>query len=246
MPLGSAAWVDRPLNDAEPFVVKQQMSRSDAESAAAVLRISDRFWKFVCHNTNTGHFAAFRSRTRLHAGDSRLAAASRLRARARARAGSYGALPRCDAAVESSYHTHQARWLTWYARYRIAGQRDPIGLARGPLRHRVLVRDGYRFAWESASSPGPRYEPMDGRHGAQGLRVLVLPLRHEHKSSQPSRQLPHGRQGGADGPSTGIARFTRKRERVPPLQDGGQAAVAFLNRTLLGVPIPPLTIEIGV
>ena len=51
----------RPLNDAEPFVVKQQMSRSDAESAAAVLRIGDRFWKFVCHNTNTGHFAAFRS-----------------------------------------------------------------------------------------------------------------------------------------------------------------------------------------
>jgi hypothetical protein len=61
VPLGSAAWVDRPLSDAEPFVVKQQMSRSDAESAAAVLRISDRFWKFVCHNTNTGHFAAFRS-----------------------------------------------------------------------------------------------------------------------------------------------------------------------------------------
>jgi hypothetical protein len=61
MPLGSAAWVDRPLNDAEPFVVKQQMSRSDAESAAAVLRISDRFWKFVCHNTNNGSFDAFRS-----------------------------------------------------------------------------------------------------------------------------------------------------------------------------------------
>ena len=61
MPVGSAAWVDRPLNDAEPFVVKQPMSRSDAESAAAVLRITDRFWKFVCHNTNNGHFEAFRS-----------------------------------------------------------------------------------------------------------------------------------------------------------------------------------------
>jgi hypothetical protein len=61
MPLGSAAWVDRPLNDAEPFVVKQQMSRSDAESVAAVLRITDRFWKFVCSNTNTGHFQTFRS-----------------------------------------------------------------------------------------------------------------------------------------------------------------------------------------
>ena len=61
VPLGSAAWVDRPLNEAEPFVVKQQMSRSDAESATAVLRISDRFWKFVCHNTTNGHFEAFRS-----------------------------------------------------------------------------------------------------------------------------------------------------------------------------------------
>ena len=61
MPHGSAAWVDRPLNEAEPFVVKQQMSRSDAESAAAVLRIGDRFWKFVCRNTNNGHFETFRS-----------------------------------------------------------------------------------------------------------------------------------------------------------------------------------------
>ena len=61
MPHGSAAWVDRPLNDAEPFVVKQRMSRSDAESAAAVLRLGDRFWKFVCSNTNNGHFDTFRS-----------------------------------------------------------------------------------------------------------------------------------------------------------------------------------------
>jgi hypothetical protein len=61
LPLGSAAWVDRPLNDAEPFVVKQRMSRSDAESVASVLRINDRFWKFVCSNTNNGHFDTFRS-----------------------------------------------------------------------------------------------------------------------------------------------------------------------------------------
>jgi hypothetical protein len=37
------------------------MSRSDAESAAAVLRLSERFWKFVCANTNNGHFQTFRS-----------------------------------------------------------------------------------------------------------------------------------------------------------------------------------------
>jgi hypothetical protein len=26
-----------------------------------VLRIGERFWKFVCANTNNGHFEAFRS-----------------------------------------------------------------------------------------------------------------------------------------------------------------------------------------
>ena len=61
MPPGSAAWVDRPVNDAEPSVVKQQMSGDEASSAIAVLRITDRFWKFICHNTNTGHFEAIRS-----------------------------------------------------------------------------------------------------------------------------------------------------------------------------------------
>jgi hypothetical protein len=61
MPLGSAAWVDRPVNDDEPFVVKQPMDEADAASPIAVLRINDRFWKFVCRNTNTGHFEALRS-----------------------------------------------------------------------------------------------------------------------------------------------------------------------------------------
>jgi hypothetical protein len=61
MPLGSAAWVDRPVNEDEPFVLKQQMSDTDAASAIAVLRINDRFWKFVCRNTNTGHFEVLRS-----------------------------------------------------------------------------------------------------------------------------------------------------------------------------------------
>src|SRR6266566_1376052 len=61
MPFGSAAWVDRPLNDAEPFALRQQMNGTDAESAIEVLRINDRFWNFVCRNTNTGHFEVLRS-----------------------------------------------------------------------------------------------------------------------------------------------------------------------------------------
>jgi hypothetical protein len=61
MPHGSAAWVDRPLNDAEPAVVKQQLSRSDAEDVVSVLRMQDRFWLFLSSNTNTGHFQVFRS-----------------------------------------------------------------------------------------------------------------------------------------------------------------------------------------
>ena len=61
MPLGSAASVDRPLNDAEPAVVKQELSRSDADSVVSVLKIDDRFWMFMCSNTNTGHFQVHRS-----------------------------------------------------------------------------------------------------------------------------------------------------------------------------------------
>jgi hypothetical protein len=61
MPLGSGAWVDRPVNDAEPFVLKQRMSQSDAASAIAVLRNGERFWMFLSSNTNNGFFEVFRS-----------------------------------------------------------------------------------------------------------------------------------------------------------------------------------------
>jgi hypothetical protein len=61
MPSGSAAWVDRPVNDAEPSVLKQQMSRTEAEDVAGVLRNSERFWMFLCSNTNSGFFQVFRS-----------------------------------------------------------------------------------------------------------------------------------------------------------------------------------------
>lgn len=61
MPLGSAAWVDRPVNDAEPSVLKQQMNAQDAASVIGVLRNSERFWMFLCSNTNAGFFEVFRS-----------------------------------------------------------------------------------------------------------------------------------------------------------------------------------------
>jgi hypothetical protein len=61
MPVGSAAWVDRPLNGAEPFALQQQTNGSDAQSVIGVLRLSERFWMFVCRNTNTGHFEVLRS-----------------------------------------------------------------------------------------------------------------------------------------------------------------------------------------
>ena len=61
MPAGSAAWVDRPVNDAEPSVVRQQMNRDKANEVNGVLRNNVGFWKFVCHNTNAGHFEAVRS-----------------------------------------------------------------------------------------------------------------------------------------------------------------------------------------
>ena len=61
VPRGSAAWVDRPLNDDEPFVLKQQMNETDAAETIAVLSNDVRFWNFLCSNTNTGHFEVFRS-----------------------------------------------------------------------------------------------------------------------------------------------------------------------------------------
>jgi hypothetical protein len=61
MPPGSAAWVDRPVNDAEPSVVRQQMALDQANEANRVLNNEVGFWKFVCHNTNAGHFEAIRS-----------------------------------------------------------------------------------------------------------------------------------------------------------------------------------------
>ena len=57
---GSAAWVDRPLHDDEPSVLKQQMNEADAATTIETLR-GGGFWKFVCRNTFAGEFEVFRS-----------------------------------------------------------------------------------------------------------------------------------------------------------------------------------------
>jgi hypothetical protein len=61
MPEGSAAWVDRPLNKAEPFVLKQPANQKLAGTIIEVLRNKVRFWKFICRNTNAGYFEVIRS-----------------------------------------------------------------------------------------------------------------------------------------------------------------------------------------
>lgn len=61
MPVGSAAWVDRPVNKAEPFVLKQRANQKLAGTITEVLRNKVRFWKFICRNTNAGYFEVIRS-----------------------------------------------------------------------------------------------------------------------------------------------------------------------------------------
>ena len=60
MPVGSAAWVDRPVNKAEPFVLKQRANQKLAGTITEVLRNKVRFWKFICRNTNAGYFEVIR------------------------------------------------------------------------------------------------------------------------------------------------------------------------------------------
>jgi hypothetical protein len=61
LPPGTGAWVDRPVNDAEPVVLRQEVSHGAAREIAAVLRNEVRFYRFICSNTNSGHFQVFRS-----------------------------------------------------------------------------------------------------------------------------------------------------------------------------------------
>ena len=58
---GTAAWVDRPLNANEPAMLKQKMTKAEAEKAVARLRSNGGFWRFYCHANPAGYFEASRS-----------------------------------------------------------------------------------------------------------------------------------------------------------------------------------------
>lgn len=61
LPSGSGAWVDRPVNDAEPNIIRQQITRDNAAECVAVLQNEVGFWNFLCRNTNSGYFEVHRS-----------------------------------------------------------------------------------------------------------------------------------------------------------------------------------------
>lgn len=61
VPPGSGAWVDRPLNTQEPLLLKQKMTRAQADTAWERLRQNGGYWRFYCRNTNSGHFEVSRS-----------------------------------------------------------------------------------------------------------------------------------------------------------------------------------------
>lgn len=61
LPIGSAAWLDRPLNANEPFVIKQKISENGAAIIINSLQDSDGYWKFLCANSGAGYFDVLRS-----------------------------------------------------------------------------------------------------------------------------------------------------------------------------------------
>jgi hypothetical protein len=61
VPPGAGAWVDRPVNGQEPLLLKQKMTRDQAETAFQRLRQNGGYWKFYCRNTNAGYFDVSRS-----------------------------------------------------------------------------------------------------------------------------------------------------------------------------------------
>jgi len=61
VPPGSAAWVDRPLNNQEPIELRQRMSEQRAAQALERLKQNGGYWKFFCRNTGNGFFEVSRS-----------------------------------------------------------------------------------------------------------------------------------------------------------------------------------------
>ena len=61
VPPGSAAWPDRPLSPQEPLLLKQKMTRQEANAAYRRLRQNGGYWMFYCRNTNAGYFEVSQS-----------------------------------------------------------------------------------------------------------------------------------------------------------------------------------------
>jgi hypothetical protein len=61
LPVGSAAWVDRPLNANEPFDLKQKIDENGARAIMHSLQDGNGYWKFFCANTGAGYFDVRRS-----------------------------------------------------------------------------------------------------------------------------------------------------------------------------------------
>src|SRR5262245_50522174 len=61
VPPGSAAWVDRPLNNDEPIELRQRMNEQLAAEALDRLKQNGGYWKFFCRNTGRGYFEVSRS-----------------------------------------------------------------------------------------------------------------------------------------------------------------------------------------
>jgi len=61
LPIGSAAWVDRPMNASEPVVLKQRMDARLANNVMDALSNRVRYWRFVCRSTDRGYIEVLRS-----------------------------------------------------------------------------------------------------------------------------------------------------------------------------------------
>ena len=62
LPPSTCAWVDRPLNDAEPRQVRVTLSASDSTPRASV-RDTGVYWSFLAYNSDSGHITAVGYRT---------------------------------------------------------------------------------------------------------------------------------------------------------------------------------------
>jgi hypothetical protein len=61
LPVGSAARVDRALNQNEAFILKQRIDEENARTIMKRLQDPGGYWRFFCASTGSGYFNVFRS-----------------------------------------------------------------------------------------------------------------------------------------------------------------------------------------